>query len=998
MHKQRLNIFSISPSRSFVDVLAAGIMAETSGDPLALSDYLILLPTRRACRALRDAFLRLSDGKAMLLPQMQPMGDVDEDELVLGEGFDGAGDIDPLGFLPAISPLHRQLLLTSLVMQMPQGDDKPTPGQAARLAGELAQLLDQVQTEQVSLDNLEGLVASEYAEHWQKTLDFLEIIRRHWPDMLEIEGAVDPGTRRNQLLVAQGKAWATKPPKFNVIAAGSTGSVPATATLLHVIAKMPKGRVILPGLDRHLDADDWGAVQEDETHPQYGLARLLNMMETRRDAVKEWGAADPVLLGPTPINIGREVLISETLRPATTTDAWRKLPEFDIAALSGVKRLDCPTSAVEAGVISLMMREALETPAKTVALITPDRVLARRVALDLRRWEVDVDDSAGRPLGTTPPGSFLRLIADTVMQDLSPVSLLATLKHPLASLNQSPGQFRRHIRRLEYQILRGPKPDKGIAGLQVALGLITEKSREESLALVGQLEEALGPMMALMASGEVALKDLLDAHIRAAETLAASDKLTGIERLWTGDAGEALAVFVADLRDAGDHLTNLNPREYPALLETLMTAHAVRPQFGKHPRLFIWGPLEARLQQADLIILGGLNEGTWPLEPNPDPWMSRPMRKTFGLPLPERRVGLSAHDFCQALAAKNVVMTRANKVAGQPTVPSRWLSRLDVVLAKIGLLHRLDPDQPLQTWWEELGFAKGTPISMPEPRPPLAARPRQLSVTRIETWMRDPYSIFAGNILKLKPLEPLEADPGAADRGTFIHEALEKFIEKFPTGNLPPNAESILIEIGQTSFSPAISKPAVRAFWWPRFQRIVKWFLMEETKRRSQGRYLSKTESMGRHKISAPYADFTLTAKADRIDQMEDGGFSIIDYKTGKPPTVKDIEAGYAPQLSLEAGMLMQGAFEGLPAGDVQELAYWQLSGGDPAGKIQVYKKDIAAIAVTALEGLSALVVAFDNVDTPYRATPKAEHASRFNDYEHLSRIAEWARVDEGGE
>ena len=291
-----------------------------------------------------------------------------------------------------------------------------------------------------------------------------------------------------------------------------------------------------------------------------------------------------------------------------------------------------------------------------------------------------------------------------------------------------------------------------------------------------------------------------------------------------------------------------------------MSGQAVRPQFGKHPRLFIWGPLEARLQQADLIILGGLNEGTWPMEPSPDPWMSRPMRKAFGLPLPERRVGLSAHDFCQALAAKRVVMTRANKVAGEPSVPSRWLSRLDVVLEKAGLLDYLSPDQPLLGWWEKLGFAGDNPIGMPEPRPPLSARPRQLSVTRIEAWMRDPYSIYARNILKLDPLDPLEADPGAAERGTFIHEALEKFVEQFPSGDLPPTSEKILIGLGEAAFGPALNRPAVRAFWWPRFQRIASWFLLEENKRRKSGMMSTKTEISGRHKFFTTQGEFTLTA------------------------------------------------------------------------------------------------------------------------------------------
>ncbi len=1001
-----LNVFSISPDRSFVDALAIGVMLMINNDMLALSNHLILLPTRRSCRALRDAFLRLGNGKAMLLPQIRPLGDVEEDDLILSadeisggmtdNSFIGAGSIDPLGFKPAISPLRRQLLLTSLIMNMPQNIDKPTPDQAANLAYELAKLLDQVESEQLSLDNLEGLVVSKYAEHWQKTINFLDIIRIHWPCILEAEGAVDAGARRNQLLTAQALSWQLSPPKFNVIAAGSTGSIPATAALLHVIAKMPKGCVILPGLDQYLSDDDWQYVEKDESHPQYGMAKLINTMGMVRAEITEWqdistDASQNIK------NINRVNLISEIMRPAITSDKWRDLPKFDQSAISGIKLLECPTSAVEAGAIALMMRQSLENTGKTVALITPDRILARRVASELRRWDVDVDDSAGLPLGITIGGNFLRLVADAVMLDLSPISLLSMLKHPLTRLGQNFKTHHKSISLLERAILRGPKPNGGIAGLNAAL-LLNKTASSENIAMVENLENAMQNMLSIMEKDKIDFIDILKSHIKAAEILANSHDKSGIDRLWGSEFGEELSIFFAELFDAGQHLKDINPREYSALLETLLLTQTVRPKFGKHPRLFIWGPLEARLQHADLIILGSLNEGSWPMKVNSDPWMSRPMRKEFGLPLNERRIGLSAHDFCQALAAKNIVITRSDKASGAPTVKSRWLSRLDVVLEKIGLIGQLRKDKiPLQ-WWSKLGYSPLMPINAPEPRPPVSKRPRRLSVTAIETWMRDPYSIYARYILKLSPFEAINADPGAADRGNFIHKILEKFIAKFPTGKLPKNAIDILLQLGSDVFAPAISNPAVAAFWWPRFQHMAKWFIAEENKRRDgndNNIISSNTEIMAKYKINTKNSNFILTAKADRIDKISDDNYAIIDYKTGSVPLKKDILSGYSPQLSLEAMMVMAGAFEHLTKGDVSQLSYWKLSGGEPAGEIISYNKDINDLADGALDKLIDLIDAFDDQNTPYRPVPIAKYAPKFNDYKHLSRILEWS-MDRG--
>ncbi|WP_142849049.1 double-strand break repair protein AddB [Telmatospirillum sp. J64-1] len=976
-------VYSIPPGLPFVDELARGVMEQAGHDPLALASHLILLPTRRACRSLREAFLRLSKGKPLLLPRMLPLGEVEEEELAIS--------LASLEVPPAIPGLKRQLLLARLIMAMGQGrgGKPPGPEQAARLAGELAKLLDQVQTEDLSFDLLEKLVPENLAEHWQVTLKFLEILTQNWPVLLEAHGAADPSTRRSLLLHAQAERWRKEPPHHPVIAAGSTGSNPAAAALLAVIANLPQGAVVLPGLDQHMDRTSWQAL--DETHPQHGMKQLLEKLEITPDRVRPWSRT------PNP-RTARAWLIAEAMRPAATTDLWRSLPaQADAAAIEGVTRLDCPGPREEAGAIAMLLREALETEGRTAALITPDRNLARRVAAELERWDIEVDDSAGRPLALTPPGVFLLLAAEMVAENFSPHATLACLKHPLAAAGLRPDQCRALVRRLEVVVLRGARPAPGIEGLCAALG----EKETELKEWLGILDQAARPFAALMDKDIVPLADLVRAHMEFAEALATDDTLPGPTRLWRGEAGEVAANFAADLGEAAEAMGEVWPRAYPGLLACLMEGVVVRPVWGRHPRLHIWGLLEARLQHADLIILGGLNEGSWPPEADSDPWMSRPMRRDFGLPSPERRVGLAAHDFVQAFCAPRVVMTRAMKNEGTPTVPSRWLLRLETVMRACGLEEAAKGTEwhaPHWLDWHTLldAPASHTPLPPPAPRPPVEARPRRLSVTQIETWMRDPYAIYARHILGLEALDPIDADPGAADYGNLVHKALETFTRDYP-GQLPDDAEAKLIETGRAVFAEALTRPGVWAFWWPRFERIAKWFIGHEYGRRHEIQSII-CESGGRLEIDADYAPFTLTAKADRIDRMKDGSLTIIDYKTGAVPSKKEVAAGYAPQLPLEAAIAQAGGFRDIPAAPVSQLLYWRLRGNEAGGEESSAGDDCAKLVQEALDGLRGLVQVFDNPDTPYEARPHPDRAPRYSDYGHLARVKEWASLgdDEG--
>jgi ATP-dependent helicase/nuclease subunit B len=968
-------VFTIASGAGFLDALARGLIERHGEDPFGLGRITVLLPTRRACRALTEAFLRLREGRAMLLPRLRPLGDLDADEPELAADLAGTAAWTLPQALPA---LRRQLLLTRLVRRFGAQGRNADAAQAALLAGALARLMDDVQTEQLSFDRLADLVPAAYAEHWQLTLKFLEIVTKHWPRILAEEGVIGAIDRRNRVTQALAETWQAAPPPDPIVAAGTTGSIPATAQLLAVIAKLPHGAIVLPALDQKLDRRSWQALEP--THPQWGLKQLLDRLNLGREDVQPWVAANEA---------PRAALLREALRPSATSEEWQRA-RLDKSGLDGIARVDCRSRLEEATAVALALRHALETPGRTAVLVTPDRELARRVAAELGRFGIEIDDSAGRPLALTPPGAFLRLVAACAAERAAPVPLLAMLKHPLAGGGENPARFRSLSRQFERAVLRGPRPAPGFGQLIRSLG------EDAVLALwLRRLAQAADAFFAMVADAKPRpLAELAAAHVGFAEWLAADSGAAncGAGRLWAGETGEAAAQFVHELLDGAGAFGALEGTAYPALFDTLIAAPVVRPRWGRHPRLAIWGPLEARLQQADLVVLGGLNEGTWPAEVSADPWLSRPMRTSFGLPLDERRIGQAAHDFASLAAAPEVLLTRAAKVDGVPTVPSRWLLRLDGVLgAEAGAL--LERGARWRAWAERLDepTSPPTPVGPPEPRPPVAARPRRLSVTQVELWMRDPYAVFARYILDLRPLDPLDADPGAADRGIIVHRALELFLKETQQA-LPEEPLPRLLEIGRAVFGPALQQPGIWAFWWPRFRRVAEWIVTQERRWRRLAAPLA-AECRGELVFAAPAGEFRLTATADRIDRLADG-LAIIDYKTGRVPSREEIAAGFAPQLPLEAAIAMRGGFAGVTSASAAALLFWRVSGGREPGKVITAGDDPLALAAAARDGLARLITVYDRPETPYPSRPRPDFAPSFSDYLHLARVAEWSSGD----
>ena len=886
----RPRIFTIPAGVPFLDALARGLLADGEGSPSARAT--VLLPNRRASRALGEAMLRASPEPALLLPSIVPIGDIG-----LDEEFETDDVVAPAALYlpPAIPPLRRQLLLAELIRARERGT-----GDSARIAGlafELGRLLDQVETEGLGFDRLGELVPETLAGHWQTTLDFLRVVTDAWPAVLREEGAVGPAERRNRLIEDRIESWRRAPPEGKVILAGSTGSVPATRALMAAVAGLSRGAVVLPGLDREPDPAIWDAL--DASHPQYGLKLVLDELGIKPSEVAFWPGTEPA-----PAASARTRLLAAAMRPAGI-DA----PALDALtraiAVEGVCRIDCAGAREEAATIALLLRETLETPDRTAALVTPDRGLARRVAAELARWGVEVDDSGGTQLALTSPGAFLRLLARAPADRWAPVPLLSLLKHPLAACGMETGAFRARVRALERAVLRGPRPEPGADGLKRAL-----RDNREVAEWLDRVADALAPLDGLIVGGgRTGVADLAEAHIAAAERLAAGADTGGAERLWAGEDGAAAAGVMDEIRSAARGLAPVDGRAWPDLLDTLMRGRVVRPRYGRHPRLQIWGVLEARLQGADRLILGGLNEGTWPAQPPADPWMSRPMRAMFGLPPHERRIGLAAHDFSQLFAAPEVFLTRAVRVAGTPTVPSRWLLRLDNALgADAGALAR---GAARWTGWQA---ALDRPeeyeqIQAPAPTPPVAARPRQLSVTQVETLIRDPYAVYARHVLGLRALEPIDADPGGAERGRFVHAALDAFVRAFP-GALPEDAFEQLMAIGREKLDGMEERPGVRAFWWPRFERVARWFVEHERGRRT-GIANTATELTGRLEFEARAGSFTLTARADRIDTMTDGSAAIIDYKTGAVPSQEGREGRHRAAAAARSGDPRGGRLRG---------------------------------------------------------------------------------------
>ncbi len=1035
----RPNVFNIPASAPFlpvlVDALCAGTLVKgfpASDDPLELARATLYLPTRRAGRLAREVFLdRL--GGAALLPRIVALGDLDEDEIAFAGAATGELAEAALALPEAIAPLERRLLLSELILKWANSPEvrtaqgapliANTPSAALGLADDLARLIDDMTTRQVSWDKLDALVPHDLDEYWQLSLRFLKIARDVWPALRAELGAIEATERRDQLIEAETKRLAGS--DAPVIAAGSTGSMPATARLLATIATLPHGALVLPGLDMHLDETSWQFIagnKDDNTHDglpaashaQFAMHTLLDRIGIRRDEVEQLdnGALHD-----------RDMLISEALRPAATTEHWRqRLEKTEIRqavneGIASLGMIEAANAEEEALAIAVALREALQEKDKTSALVTPDRALARRVVAALERWQVPVDNSGGDALTDTAAGVFARLAAQVALHGVEPVPLLALLKHPLLRLGCAAGAHHDAIGTLELALLRGPRPNPGTSALAHALKSFREtrhelhssdprhKIRDDDLDtvtdLIARLAEALAPLEQLK-SRDQTLAAFAARHRTAIENLSREgDDIAA----FTGHDGTALKRALDELVESPSAQGLAVARsDYAELFHAALGDRVVRRPEIRDVRVHIYGPLEARLQQIDRVVLGGLNEGTWPPETRSDPWLSRPMRRELGLDPPERRIGLSAHDFAQRLGAPEVIMARAARLAGAPTVTSRFVQRIAALAGDARWKQVVARGERYLDCARALDHpAAVAPARRPEPRPPRAARPSRLSVTAIEDWLRDPYTVYARFVLRLQPLDAVDTPPGARDRGTVIHGAIGDYTSKFAQA-APADPLKELTRLGEQRFKPLADYPEARAFWWPRFERIAHWFAQWDHERR-EGLSALFAEIKGELTFPVGERTFTLSAIADRIERRADGSYAILDYKTGQARTEKQVRTGLAPQLTLEAAILREGKFGDLPPGSVSEISYVTLKGGEPPGtpsRIDFREGTPDSQADKALGKLKALAATFEDESKPYYSLVHPMWKTHYGDFDHLARVREWSLTgggsEEGGE
>ena len=1029
------NVFNIPASAPFLPVLIDSLCAgklvwgfPASDDPLEFARATLYLPTRRAGRLAREVFLdRL--GEAALLPRIVALGDLDEDEIAFAEAATGELAETALSLPPAIAPLERRLLLSELILKWSNSPEvrtahgapliANTPSAALGLADDLARLMDDMTTRQVSWDQLDTLVPDELDPYWQLSLRFLKIAREAWPALRTERGAIEAAERRDALIEAEAKRLAGS--DAPVIAAGSTGSMPATARLLATIATLQHGALVLPGLDTHLDETSWRMIAgngDDDTHDglpaaghaQFAMHALLDRLGIKRDEVEQLGGGEPH---------DRDVLISEALRPAATTERWQaRIADTEFhravdAGLASLSMIEAANAEEEALAIAVALREALQEKDKTAALVTPDRALARRVVAALDRWHVPVDDSGGDALTDTSAGVFARLTVQVALHGLEPVPLLALLKHPLLRLGAEAGAHARAIAALEGALLRGPRPKPGSQALAHALKgfrasrdtlhpsdprlKISDSDLDAAGDLIVRLSEALAPLETLKGRDHT-LAAFATCHRTVIEDLSReSDDIVA----FAGHDGKALKTALDELvASPSAQGLAVEGGDYAELFHAALGDRVVRRPEVRDVRVHIYGPLEARLQRIDRVVLGGLNEGTWPPETRSDPWLSRPMRRALGLDPPERRIGLSAHDFAQGLGAGEVILARAAKLAGAPTVTSRFVQRIAALAGKERWEEVIARGARYLDYARALDHpAEVAPAKRPEPRPPRDARPSKLSVTAIEDWLRDPFTIYAKYILRLQPLDAVDTPPGARDRGTVIHGAIGDYTAEFANG-APIDPLKELKRLGEKRFKPLADYPEARAFWWPRYERIARWFAQWDGERR-EGLTALFAEIRGELTFPVGERTFTLSAIADRIERRSDGSYAILDYKTGQARTEKQVRTGLAPQLTLEAAILREGKFGDLPASAVSEITYVTLKGGEPAGKPQYidFKEGTPdSQADKALGKLKALAATFEDDSKPYYSLIHPMWKTYYGDYDHLARVKEWSLTGGGGE
>lgn len=997
-------LYTVPFGQDLCDATVSVIFEKLGRDPLTLSNAVIFLPNNRAITAMTEAFVRaLKPG--LLLPHMAALGDLALDDK-LGALF------DPLGMAPAIppaiAPMARLLLLARLVTQQRAATGAPvTPTEALRFARKLCDVIDELEVEQVQFGRFDVIKpeGQDLAAHWQKSfVQLLQLLPDYHAELAAL-GLTGPSQRRNLLLDRLGKSLAGQAGKPWVIAAGISTAAPAISRLLRRIALLPQSMVIFPAIDVDMSDADWdslGPHEPDEgqllarsgheSHPQYHLKLLLDRMGFGRSELTRLGQGRGQKRKGSSQNHSQNhseshsesQTIPQIFCLPQATAGWIALPAAQ-KKMKNVRLMVAEESAQEAAAIAILIRGALEQSEKRIALVTPDRELARRCAAQLKRWNIHVDDSAGVPLLHKPEATLIMALAEILAQDFAPVPLLSLIKHPLVHKGDGRTAWLEQARNLDL-LLRGPNEGVGLDAIGARIGQEQKKTKEDRRILAANDCAALAEYWLALRPTLDQLKKGASGGLSAA-IIALQDAATTLSQgaVWKGAGGRQLAGFFDEL--GLYDLSKIGPDKndsIPPILSELMRDLVVRPAYGGHPRVAIYGLLEARLQQADMVICAGLNEGSWPRLAQPDPWLAPRIRRDLKLPAPERNIGLAAHDLASMLGAQEVILTRSKRDRSGPTVASRFLLRMQALL---GSALKTESMALTLADWIDRPDAPAPKYRRPAPKPSAEQRKLPVSITQFDTLRANPYSFYASQIMNLKLLEAVDAEPSHAWRGTIIHRILELWHKEENSG---PEA---LISRAQDLLSNNALHPTLRAMWQPRIAKALRW-IAEETQRMrdEEGRTVLVAEQKGVIEM----AGVTVTGRADRIDQIAGGGLAIVDYKTGKPPSAAQIAAGFALQLGLIGYMAENGAIEGA-AGIAARFEYWSLAkdkGDFGAIKIPtsdkpkpnaILSRDLVAFAEKEATGILNYWI---SGDAPFTAMLEPQYA--YSEYNQLMRLQEW--------
>ncbi len=1005
-------IFTLPPAASFLDELARGLI-ETCGareDPAALADAVIFVPNRRSARELALSFHR-EISHSLIIPSIRTLGDVDEEDSAASIGAEA------LGLPPAVSSPRRRGALANLIQAWRRAQEQPElpPGSALAAADELAALLDQsAVSEEIDWAQLSNIdIAEHLAEHWKISASFLKIVAEAWPHWLAEQGAMDPLARRRAAATALAERWEATPPAHPVIMAGSTGATAASRRLMRAIASLPQGAILLPGLDPDLDSAGWNAVARAPSHPQFAFARALRTLGVDAQSVPLWPGAEE-----TSAQAARRKLINESLAPAETTSGWtQRLKDLSKpgdpkslveAGVSGLRIVEAEDEAEEALVAALLLRETLETPGRTAALAAPDSTLGRRTGAILERWGLDISASAGAPLNRTLAGGYILLLLRWAQDPSDPVMLLAVLKHPFTTLNRKRQHLDAIIAATEVAALRGPRQWRTLEGLaDHVLSRITKRTPEALAPLIEQGAALIREVATLHASAEKVFGAERIEGDAAAEVcsqlamgLARNEDSPEGDRIWAGREGQQASSFLEQLAAVCAEMGGVDSDFWPQFAETVMQGMSAAPDAAEHPRIAIWGPLEARLQRRDRIIIAGLNEGSWPALPGADAFLNRSLRSKLGFADADERIGLSAHDFAQLANAPDVILLRAKRVDDKPAVDSRWIWRLRT-LAAGGLGSReaadaafaSDPANDPVRWARHLRTAeKVEPATAPEPRPPVDARQLDdFSPSRVAQLIRDPYADYARRILGLQDLGRVGEEVDARQRGTAVHAAIEDYEKK--GGSLENLIVEKLVAAGASEEMIALERPL-----WLRAANVY----LDWADARAPSRVNTALEKTSEITFASAAGETRLKATADRVEQLFDGTLAIIDFKTGRGKTAEQVESGIEPQLSLEAVIAAKKGFGDIKPAPVSQLIYFQFSTSaavmdEANGQPLEFETSTQEVAADALKGLHRLIGGYSSADTSYRSKPRAEFAWDYGDYDRLARRKEWT-IEDGGE